>query len=101
MSSGMGWIERLGCPEFADSLRLILQVIPGCSQSVMRLAPFRPELYCRLKFFQGLVVVSLVLHCQCEVVVRERVVGFEIERLSVVRDGVIPRLGLGERGCTL
>jgi hypothetical protein len=73
MSSGMGWIERFGDAELADCLRLILQVVPGCAQSVMRLGPFRPELYCGLKFFQGLAVFSLVLQCQCEVVVRDRV----------------------------
>ena len=67
----------------------------------MRLGPLRSELCCRLKFFQGLVVVSLVLQSQCEVVVRVRIVGLEVERLAVVRNGVIPRLGLGEFGCTL
>ncbi len=101
MSSGMGWIEGLGGAEFADRLRLVLQVVPGCAQSVMRLGPFRFELCCRLKFFQGFAVVALVFQCQGEVVVRDRVVGLEVERLAVVRDRVIPGLGLGERGCTL
>src|SRR5579864_9374274 len=85
MSSSMGWIERLGSAEFADRLRLILQVVPGCAQSVMRLGPFRSELCCRLKFFQGLVVVSFVLQRQCKVVVRVRIVGLKGESLAVVR----------------
>ncbi len=79
--------------ELLQRIRQIVQVIPRGTQSVVRFRPLWFELQSSLEFVNGMPGVAFIFQRKRQVVVCQRVVWLEVQRLVVACDGFIPGLG--------
>src|SRR4051812_33846544 len=69
-----------------------MQIVPGGAQSVMSLRPFRLKPQRCLELRGRPSSFPFIFKSKGEVVMSERIVGFELQCFSVVRDRLIPGL---------
>src|SRR6266481_3891311 len=91
MRSGIRRIELHGGIQLLERGVLLAKVVPGRTQTVMRVSPLWSEPQCGFELFSSLFCIPFIFEGQSQVVVCRRIVGFKSQGLTIICDGLVPR----------